>query len=459
MALRTRLVLAVTILLTAVITTFGYVAAQSHRRVLVAQIDQRLEVVLAQAGRLRSANPGPGGDRIFAEMILDRNNEVVASSPSGIRGELDPLPDISQLPELEPGQRRLLTLAAEGGDFNYRAGVLSARNGFKLIVAQPLRDVTTAGGALQRRLFIAGVGILVAGGGALWLTLRRGLQPVDDMIATASAIAEGDLSRRVPEAGPGTELGKLSDALNHMLTNIEGAFEAETRAKDRLKQFVADASHELRTPIAAISGYTELHRKLKGSGGAIDREAGTDHAMSRIEAEGRRMKHLVEDLLLLARLDLDQPLEKRQVDLSQIIADAAADSRAIDPERPVEVHGAEALIVSGDYERLTQVVVNLLQNARTHTPAGTAIEIASSQGNGAIEFSVSDSGPGFTPGSLHAVFDRFYRADDSRSRQSGGSGLGLAIVDAIARTHGGSARAENRPEGGARVVVRLPLLG
>ena len=221
-----------------------------------------------------------------------------------------------------------------------------------------------------------------------------------------------------------------------------------------MKQFVADASHELRTPIATISGYTELHRK-----GALDPDPGTDHAMSRIESESRRMKHLVEDLLLLARLDLDQPLERQPVDLSRIVHDAAADSRAIDPERPVEEVIGDGLLVAGDPERLTQVVANLLQNARSHTPPATPIRIEVGRSNGNIELAVSDRGPGFPPAALASVFDRFFRADDSRSRKSGGSGLGLAIVEAIARAHGGSAHAENLPEAGARVVVRLPALG
>ena len=454
MTLRARLLLAVTALLVGVVVTFGYVAAQSHRRVLLAQIDQRLESALAQAARLQPGGGAGGGDRIFAELVLDPRGEVVATSPSGIRGDLDPLPDISGLPALKPGERRVVSLPAVDGSFTFRAGVLRSQRGFTLILAQPLREVTAAGGALQRRLFAAGVGILVAGGAVFWLTLRRGLRPVDDMIATASAIADGDLSRRVPEADPETELGKLGNALNHMLTNIEQAFEAETRAKHRLKQFVADASHELRTPIAAISGYTELHRK-----GALDPETGTDHAMGRIESESRRMKHLVEDLLLLASLDLNQPVERHQVDLSRVIEDAAADSRAIDPARPVELDIAKGLLVSGDPERLTQVVANLLQNARTHTPPGTPIRIEAGRTDGDIELAVIDLGPGFPPAALGSVFDRFFRADDSRSRKSGGSGLGLAIVEAIARAHGGSAQAENLAGAGARVIVRLPAFG
>jgi two-component system OmpR family sensor kinase len=239
-----------------------------------------------------------------------------------------------------------------------------------------------------------------------------------------------------------------------MLTSIEGSFEAETRAKERLKQFVADASHELRTPIAAISGYAELYRK-----GAIDRQGGTDHAMGRIEAESRRMRHLVDDLLLLARLDLDQPLAKQPVDLTQIVADAVADSRAIDPQRLIEVETSGRILVSGDPERLTQVVSNLLTNARTHTPSGTPVRIEAREEDGFVDLAVVDQGPGFPADSLESVFDRFYRADESRSRKSGGTGLGLAIVAAVARAHGGSARAENLATGGARVVVRIPTLG
>ena len=324
MTLRARLVVAVTAVLLVVVAGFGTVALTNTRRVMLAQIDQRLDVVLRQPTRIQPNNPGPtdGGDRIFAEIILDGDDQVVASSPSGLAGDLDPLPDLENLPRPPERQYQLITVPSVDGSFSFRAGVLSGTEGYRLVVAQPLRDVVAATTALRRRLINGGLAVLLVGGSAVWLTMRRGLKPVDDMIATATAIADGDLGARVPPADPGSELGQLSSALNHMLANIEGAFEAETRAKDRLKQFVADASHELRTPIAAISGYTELHRK-----GALEEVGGTNHAMARIEAESRRMRHLVEDLLLLARLDLDQPLERRQVDLAQVATDACADSR------------------------------------------------------------------------------------------------------------------------------------
>ena len=454
MTLRARLVIAVTAVLLVVLAGFGAVALTNTRRVMLAQIDQRLEEVLRQPTRLRPNNPGPreGGDRIFAEIVLNGRDQVVASSPSGLVGDLDPLPRLDDLPRPPEREYQLVTVPSEDGSFTFRAGVLSGTEGFRLVVAQPLRDVVAATTVLRRRLLTTGLAVLVVGGSAVWLTMRRGLKPVDDMIATATAIADGNLGARVPTADPGSELGQLSSALNHMLTNIEGAFDAETRAKDRLKQFVADASHELRTPIAAISGYTELHRK-----GALEEVGGTNHAMARIEAESRRMRHLVEDLLLLARLDLDQPLDRRHLDLAQVAADACADSRAIDPERPVILHAPPTFMVSGDPERLIQVMANLLQNARTHTPPGTAIEVSLSGIGDWAEIVVRDFGPGFPPDSLGSVFDRFYRADDSRSRKSGGSGLGLAIVDAIARSHRGTATAANRPDGGAELTVRIPL--
>lgn len=454
MTLRARLVLAVTVILLVVIFAFGLVALNNTRRVMIAQIDQRLAEVLRQPGRLGLDRPDLGGDRIFAEIVLDSDGQIVHSSPSGLVGNLDPLPLLDNLPVITPGRSQLLTVPASDGSFTYRAGILAGTQGYRLIVAQPLRDVNEAATALRRRLVTAGVGVLMVGGIGVWITMRQGLKPVDDMIETATAIAEGDLGARVPAADPNSELGQLSSALNHMLTNIERAFEAETRAKDRLKQFVADASHELRTPIAAIVGYSELYRK-----GALTEPLAEEKAIARIEAESRRMNNLVEDLLLLARLDLDQSLERRPVDLIEIASNAVDDSRAIDPERPVELVAHDRLVVNGDPERLTQVIANLLQNARIHTPPGSPVVLTVSRSGEWAEITVSDSGPGFPDGASEAVFDRFYRADDSRSRKSGGFGLGLAIVAAITRSHGGDVEARNRPTGGAAIRVRIPSLG
>lgn len=455
MTLRTRLIIAFTALLLLVIAVVGAIAVRSTRRVLIGQIDQRVATVMAQNARFDPGRqpPPPGGDHLLAEMLVTDDGTILAAAPSGIEGDTDPLPDVSDLPDLGNRRAVIVTLPSSDGEFDYRAGIAHTGNGLIAVFAYPMRDVSTATDALAVRLLEAGAVVLVVGGGAVWWTVRQGLRPVDDMITTASAIADGDLTKRIPEADPASELGRLGNALNHMLTNIETAFAAESLANDRLKQFVADASHELRTPIAAISGYAELHRK-----GAFSDPADSQHAIRRIEAETKRMKRMVDDLLLLARLDLDQQLERRKVDLTSLAGDAVTDSMAIDPERPMTLEAAAPVLVNGDGERITQIVANLLSNVRAHTPAGTGAVIRVQQQNGNAVIEVTDRGPGFPPDSLGHIFDRFYRADVSRSRKSGGSGLGLAIVDAIARAHGGTAKATNDAAGGARITVQLPAL-
>jgi two-component system OmpR family sensor kinase len=454
MTLRSRLIMAFTLLLLAVVAVVGFIAVRSTRRVLLTQIDQRITTVMAQTARFapeREIPRGLAGDRLLAEMIILSNGTIQASAPSGLEGDPDPLPDVSALPDL--GERRAIitTIPSSDGTFEYRAGIANTPNGRLVVFAQPLRDVTTATAALAKRLLIAGGIVLLLGGGLVWLTIRQGLRPIDDMIGTASAIADGDFTQRVPDADPISELGRLGAALNHMLANIETAFAAEETAKERLKQFVADASHELRTPIAAIGGYAELHRK-----GAFTDPADSAHAISRIEAESRRMKRMVDDLLLLARLDLDQQLERRRVDVSALAGDTVNDAMAIDPDRSITLETSSPVMVDGDGERITQILANLLANVRAHTPAGTGAIVKISEQAGQAVIEVTDHGPGFSPESVARVFDRFYRADASRSRRSGGSGLGLAIVAAIARAHGGIAEACNGDQGGARITVRLP---
>jgi two-component system OmpR family sensor kinase len=273
------------------------------------------------------------------------------------------------------------------------------------------------------------------------------------MIDTATKIAAGDLSQRVPEADPGSELGRLGTSLNEMLTSVEGAFVAENRANERLKQFVADASHELRTPLAAISGYAELDRR-----GALSDPTERERVMRRIESETKRMGRLVEDLMFLARFDLDDRagtmLVQRPVDLVAIARDAVADHHAIDPDHPVSQIGLKRVVVRGDGERLMQVFANLLANLRVHTPPGTSATLSLTEADGWVETSLADNGPGLPGDALPLVFDRFYRADPSRSRRSGGSGLGLAIVAAIVQAHGGAVEAAN--DHGAVISFRLP---
>ena len=453
MTLRTKLILAFTGLMLVVIALVGVVAVRSTRRVLLNQIEDRLFNASAA-----DVFPALGGDqqpvgRSLAIVILDRDGNVERALPSGLPGRFDPLPNTTGLDDIPSRRGRPFTLPAITGGEEYRALAADAPDGRVFVIAHTLRDVTAAEAALTRRLLTGGGLVLLLGIGGVWLTVRRGLQPVEKMIDTAAAIAAGDLSLRVPAADPGSELGRLGTSLNEMLASVEVAFLAENRANERLKQFVADASHELRTPLASISGYAELDRR-----GALSDPAERERVMRRIEAETKRMGRLVEDLMFLARLDLsDQAggmLVQRPVDLAAIARDAVADHHAIDPDRPVTQVGPERVMAHGDSERLMQVFVNLLANLRVHTPPGTSATLSLTHFDGWVEAGLADTGHGFPADALPLVFDRFYRADPSRNRRSGGSGLGLAIVAAIIEAHGGTVKAAN--DSGAMIMFRIP---
>jgi two-component system OmpR family sensor kinase len=458
--LRARLILTVTLVVVVVITLLGVVAIRSTRRVLIDQIEDRIRTasradVFPALGREQS----PVG-RALAVVILDPAGNVTRSLPSGLPGRLDPLPDTSGLDQPARRSGRMLTLPAVSGNTSYRALAVRAADGRTFVIAHTLEDVARAQAALTRRLLIGGGLVLLLGLGGVSLTVSRGLRPVNDMIETAVTIAAGDLTQRVPAADPGSELGRLGASLNEMLASIEDAFAAESRATSRLRQFVADASHELRTPLAAISGYVELEQT-----GALADDSERRRAMDRIAAEAGRMGRLVDDLALLARLDLADeegappPLDLGPVNLAEVVRDAVADHAAINPSRPVSISGPAPLMVRGDPEHLTQVVANLLTNLRGHTPDGTSASIVLSRSEGWARLEYSDQGPGFPADSLAQVFDRFYRAQPSRSRRQGGTGLGLAIVAAIVEAHGGTVAATNLQPGGAGISVSLPAPG
>ncbi|CAM3449472.1 cell wall metabolism sensor histidine kinase WalK [Kibdelosporangium persicum] len=293
---------------------------------------------------------------------------------------------------------------------------------------------------LSRSLNVA----LISGGVALlavgvlsWHAVRRGLRPLDDIADTAAEIGSGDLSRRVPGAPANTEIGKLSTALNGMLARLEAS-------EDRLRRFVADASHELRTPIATIRGHAELFRR-----GAASRPDDLAKVMRRIEAEAERMGLLVDELLLLARLDQGRPLERSPVDLPLLATDAVTDALATDPSRDISVEAAPVTVL-GDSARLRQVLGNLLSNVLQHTDSPATVRVFADGPRAVIE--VRDSGPGIAEPSR--VFERFYRASESRTH--GGAGLGLSIVAAVVEAHGGTVAVESELGKGSTFTVSLP---
>ena len=373
-----------------------------------------------------------------------------------------------KLPDPPADGERYSTVGSVGGSGAVRYRVLAATgdDGTTLYVAFPTTELDQT---LHR---LIGIELVFAAAVVLFLALlslavvRLGLAPLERIAATAGDIAEGDLSRRVEPAEPDTEIGRLGLALNAMLTQIETAFAERAASEDRLRRFVADASHELRTPLTTIRGYAELFRR-----GAADRPEDLARAMRRIEDEAARMGLLVEDLLLLARLDQGRPLERQPVDLVAVAGDALADLSAIDPERPVTFEHPDRLVITGDEARLRQVAGNLLNNARVHTPAGTGVHVRVRSHDGQAILEVADEGPGLPPGEEGRVFERFYRADSARARTApsgsggngsasvgGGTGLGLSIVAAIVAAHGGTVHAGIPPNGrGAYFMVALPV--
>ncbi|MHB8218888.1 MAG: sensor histidine kinase [Acidimicrobiales bacterium] len=400
-------------------------------------------------------------------LVVGKSGRVLLSRPSGLPNQPDPAPVLPRQLRVasvdsgrnvrrdsgvyHPDPNAFTVSGPSHSGFEYRAQAMLVPQG-TLVSALSLNSTNDTLSSLLRVEGVVSAAVLLALCIlALW-TIRRGLRPLDAMARTAGDIASGDFGRRVEVKKPGTEVGRLGEALNTMMVRIEGAFSEKSASEARLRQFVADASHELRTPLTSIRGYAEL----LGKGGFPDRGE-QRRALDRIEGEATRMGGLVDDLLLLARLDQGRPLVREPVDLSRIAQDAVDDALASGESGRVHVHARVPVIVAGDRDRLVQVAHNVVRNALTHTPPGTpvVVSVTTSGPMGVLE--VRDEGEGMTPDEAARVFDRFYRGDTSRSGQ--GTGLGLAIVRAIAEALGGGARVESYEGRGSTFVVTVPLIG
>ncbi|MCP9271396.1 sensor histidine kinase [Mycolicibacterium arenosum] len=348
----------------------------------------------------------------------------------------------------------------EHSDVQWRAMTVRGVRGELTTVAIDLSDVSSTMRALTWSQVGIGAVVLLVIGIAGYAVVHRSLRPLDEVEQTAAAIASGQLDRRIPQRDSRTEVGRLSLALNGMLAQIQRAVassqasaEQARTSEDRMRRFITDASHELRTPLTTIRGFAELYRQ----GAARDVEM----LMSRIESESRRMGLLVEDLLLLARLDAQRPLERHRVDLLSLASDAVHDAQSIAPKRTITmdvVDGPGTPEVLGDEARLRQVLGNLVANALQHTPetAGIAVRVGTDGDDALLE--VADEGPGMSADDAQRVFERFYRADSSRARASGGTGLGLSIVDSLVYAHGGKVTVTTALGQGCRFTVHLPRI-
>jgi two-component system OmpR family sensor kinase len=475
MSLRSRLLAALSAAVLLALLGAGIATYSSLRDFLYQRVDESLASIEAPAGRGQGRPGGPGGPGgpgprsdigsagrgAFVQRRAADGSITVTQVPRDLQGQevtLD-LPDDISAGAGGPRVRYLTVGSSPNGtSWRVRASAVPDPPGGTLLVALPLDDVE----ATLSRLVVVQIGVAVAALAAAaaigWWLVRLGLRPLAQIEATAEAIAAGQLERRVPGDEKPTEVGRLAAVLNRMLARIEAAFaardatEAELRrSEDRMRRFVADASHELRTPLAAVSAYAELFDR-----GASGRPEDLARSMTGIRTETTRMGELVEDLLLLARLDEGRPVRSEPVELVALAAEAVAAARAVGPAWPVQLRAVEPVEVLGDASRLRQVLDNLLANARAHTPPGTNVTVTVRRADGSGLLEVADDGPGLTDDQAARVFERFYRADPSRSRRHGGAGLGLSIVAAIVKAHGGDVRAQATPGQGAAFTVRLP---
>jgi two-component system OmpR family sensor kinase len=457
------------LLVVAVLVSAGLAMTWALRSFLYDQVDRELEGVAASLALPSDFDPtGLRGGTVVVQ--VDPNGQLL-QPPLVVTGRGDRDSDADDEDEGNPGQdsvsdddvARLVDAGDHPSDLDlsslgrYRVVQATDPTGRRVTVGLPLHQVDETVGRLLiiEGLTLALAALVVAIGGG-WL-IRRELLPLDRVAQTARQVAglplasgTPHLQERVPDAVPGTEIGDVAEAMNEMLDHLEGSLETRADTERTLRQFVADASHELRTPLASIRGYSELYRR-----GDVD-DAGRKAAMNRIESEANRMSMLVDDLLLLARLDQGRPLRHEPVDLSLLVAEAVADLAVRHPDHPVTVDLPEdATQVLGDDDRLRQVLANLLANAVQHTPEGTAVEVAVRQLHDRVQLQVTDQGPGMSPSFQPHAFERFTRADESRTRVTGGSGLGLSIVAAVTEALNGSVTLESQP-GRTSITVELP---
>jgi two-component system, OmpR family, sensor kinase len=463
-SLRARLLLVTVALVAAGLLVAGILTYRGLSTSLLERIDQQLvEARGPAAAALRvdeHFGPGPQPFELLPPGtyvdVRDANGDVVElrvftyQPDSGIPSPAIPegLPGSDDSPA---GATRTYTVGSVG-QVTYRALAtsLGPRQG-TLTVAIPLGETErTLDRLVLAELLVGAVVLILVAALALWL-VRVGLRPLEGIGETAGAIAAGDLSRRVEQADDRTEVGRLGTSLNAMLAQIEAAFEERRATESRLRRFVADASHELRTPLTSIRGYAELFRR-----GADTRPEDLEMSMARIEAEASRMGVLVDDLLLLARLDQGRPLEREPFDLTDVVSNAVDGFRTVEPDRPIDLEVDGTVELVGDEGRLRQVVDILLDNARVHTAAGTPVHVRVGARTGDVVLSVEDEGPGLSEEQREKAFERFFRGDPGRSRSTGGAGLGLSIAAAIVEAHGGTISISSPGGGGARFEVRLP---
>lgn len=459
----------------AVLFVADAVLATTFRGFLLGQLDQQLQVA---ADRVVDAPRGPGpfgqsgeqaptegppplaDDAGFSEFFLaraDGEGRLVQRVGAPLSDPEDRVPQTTPAGVVNAaaatGRRAEPFEAVSDDGTSWRLVAVRADDGAIVVAGQSMTRIDATYRRVLLVLAIATVAVLVTLTVVFWWVLRHGVRPLAAMTATAGAIADGQLSHRVAETDPRTEAGRLGRALNTMLTRIEVAFSERAASEGRLRRFVADASHELRTPLTSVRGYAELYEA-----GGLPPGPDLDDTMRRVKQEAARMGDLVEDLLLLARLDEGRMVERRLVRLDALAVDAVRDARAVEPDRPIYCD-VEPAGVHGDEAGLRQAIGNLLANVRAHTPGDARVDVIVRVDGDHTDLVVADAGPGMPAEVADRVFERFFRADPSRARGAsrGGAGLGLAIVAGIVAAHGGTADVASTPHEGTTFTLRLPV--
>ncbi|WP_306418627.1 sensor histidine kinase [Arthrobacter pityocampae] len=463
-SLRSQLVAIIMLLMIVTVGITGLATVSLLRSGLVDRIDQDLwNNARTVANDIYSTEPQADGAVLrYYAALLDSDGGVVVANQSDTVADVPDLGGLSQerIIDLDGVGFNVPSTDADSQGWRVRVFRFANTDGY-LAIASRLNPVNESLQEAKEIIFTSGLVTTALASLIAFVTVTRQFAPLARVERTAAAIAAGDLSRRVAVERPASEIGRLSRSLNAMLAHIERAFAARTASETKMRRFVADASHELRTPLVTIRGYSELYRH-----GALQKDEDIAAAMGRIESEAIRMGQLVEDLLTLARIDEQRRPDVKPVDLAVLGHDAAFDARATAPDRTISVIGLDggsprSAPTRGDEARLRQVVANLMTNALRYTPAGSPIEIAVGvapvlHGHSDSVLEVRDHGPGIAEDDAAKVFERFYRADSSRHRETGGTGLGLAIVAALVAQHDGTVRLEETPGGGATLAIRLP---
>ena len=471
LSLRTQLVVVTSVLIALAIAVTSLVAISALRAQMVHQLDEEMKAssssLVSSVGTSQTRQDGAVGS--YRVYVLDQHGNVLHSiAGADQQAENEPVLTGWDSEKVKKYHETGTTVNSRTGSNDWRImpiSLESSTNGqaSSMVIALPLKQTNQVVALVGVLTFAFGLATLAAAIAMTWVIVTRTFEPLARVEQTAAKIAAGDLSQRIEDYNPSNEIGNLAISLNTMLAQIESSFNAQAKSEAKMRRFVGDASHELRTPLVSIRGYSELYRQ-----GALPNDEAVATAMGRIEAESKRMGQLVEDLLTLARIDERRESKLAPFDLFHLAVDASNDAYATSPDREVSLVGLTDDVaptsapVIGDESRMRQVVANLLTNAMRYTPAGTPLEIAVGvredvPGYPLSVIEVRDHGPGIHGEDRERVFERFYRTDTSRSRETGGTGLGLSIVAAILEQHDGSVHIEETSGGGATFVISLPF--